>query len=94
MPGALQLEALAQMLTVAITTLPGLKGKVTHALGHTVRFRREILPGDRFEIETYVKSWKRGVAIGNGIGKVGNEIACESEMTLAIPEILLSHLPK
>jgi endonuclease/exonuclease/phosphatase family metal-dependent hydrolase len=26
MPGALQLEALAQMLTVAITTLPGLKG--------------------------------------------------------------------
>ena len=35
MPGALQLEALAQMLTVAITTLPGLKGKVTHALSHT-----------------------------------------------------------
>ena len=32
MPGALQLEALAQMLTVAITTLPGLQGKVTHAL--------------------------------------------------------------
>ena len=40
MPGALQLEALAQMLTVAITTLPGLKGKVTHALQHTVRFRK------------------------------------------------------
>ena len=32
MPGALQLEALAQMLTVAITTLPGNKGKVTHAI--------------------------------------------------------------
>ena len=31
-PGALQLEALAQMLTVAITTLPGNKGKVTHAI--------------------------------------------------------------
>jgi len=36
MPGALQLEALAQMLTVAITTLPGLKGKVTHAISHEV----------------------------------------------------------
>ena len=45
MPGALQLEALAQMLTVAITTLPGLQGKVTHALSHTVRFRREVKPG-------------------------------------------------
>ena len=32
MPGVLQLEALAQMLTVAITTLPGNKGMVTHAL--------------------------------------------------------------
>ena len=42
------------MLTVAITTLPGLKGKVTHALRHTVRFRKEILPGDKFVIETTV----------------------------------------
>ena len=31
-PGALQLESLAQMLTVAITTLPGNKGKVTFAI--------------------------------------------------------------
>ena len=30
MPGALQLEAMAQMLTVAITTLPGLAGYATH----------------------------------------------------------------
>ena len=37
-PGALQLEALAQMLTVAITTLPGNKGKVTHAISH--KFKR------------------------------------------------------
>ena len=29
MPGALQLEALAQMLTLAITTLPALEGKTT-----------------------------------------------------------------
>ena len=58
MPGALQLEALAQMLTVAITTLPGLKGKVTHALSHTVRFKKEVLPGEKFEIKTEVISWK------------------------------------
>ena len=56
MPGALQLEALAQMLTVAITTLPGLKGKVTHALQHTVRFRKEVLPGKKFEINAEVIS--------------------------------------
>ena len=41
-PGALQLEAMAQMLTVAITTLPGNKGKVTHAISHKVSFKKEI----------------------------------------------------
>ena len=46
MPGALQLEAMAQMLTVAITTQDGLAGGVTHALEHTVRFKKEIIPGD------------------------------------------------
>ena len=49
-PGALQLEALAQMLTVAITTLPGNKGRVTHAISHTVRFKREILPGEKLRL--------------------------------------------
>ena len=53
-PGVLQLEALAQMLTVAITTLPGLKGKVTHALSHVLKFKREIVPGERLDIKTNV----------------------------------------
>jgi len=94
MPGALQLEALAQMLTVAITTLPGLKGKVTHALQHTVRFRREVVPGERFDIHTEVLSWKRGVCKGKGIARVGDEIACEADMMITIPEILEQYLPK
>ena len=58
-PRALQLEALAQMLTVAITTLPGNKGKVTHALSHEVRFRKEVLPEQKFIIKTKVISWKK-----------------------------------
>ena len=94
MPGALQLEALAQMLTVAITTLPGLKGKVIHGLKHVVRFRKEILPGDRMEIETVVLSWKRGIAKGKGIAYTNGEIACEAEMTISIPEILERYLPE
>ncbi|ALO41439.1 3-hydroxyacyl-ACP dehydratase FabZ [Pseudoalteromonas phenolica] len=94
MPGALQLEALAQMLTVAITTLPGLKGKVTHALQHTVKYKREVKPGEKFEIETEVLSWKRGICKGRGIAKVNGEIACEADMMITIPEILEQYLPK
>lgn len=94
MPGALQLEAMAQMLTVAITTLPGLKGKVTHAMQHTVRFRREIVPGERLDLYCQVLSWKRGICKGKGVGTVKGEIACEAEMMITIPEILEQYLPK
>ena len=94
MPGALQLEALAQMLTVAITTLPGLKGKVTHALSHTVRFKKEVLPGEKFEIKTEVISWKRGICKGKGFAYTNGELACEADMLITIPEILEEYLPK
>jgi len=94
MPGALQLEALAQMLTIAITTLPGLEGKVTHALSHKVRFRKEIVPGDKLVIETNLLSWSRGVARGTGIGITNGTVACEAEMLITIPEILENYLPK
>lgn len=94
MPGALQLEALAQMLTVAITTQEGLAGKVTHALQHKVRFKKEVLPGETFHIEATVKSWKRGICKGYAVGKTNGEIACEAEMMITIPEILEDFLPK
>jgi 3-hydroxyacyl-[acyl-carrier-protein] dehydratase len=94
MPGALQLEALAQMLTVAITTLPGNKGKVTHAISHLVKFKKEVKPGRKFIIKTKVKSWNRGICRGVGFGFTDGEIACEAEMTITIPEILDKFLPK
>lgn len=93
MPGVLQLEALAQMLTVALTTLPGLEGNVVHGLKHTVRFKKEVLPGECFEIETKIISWKRGICIGNGIGSTNGEIACQAEMMISIPAIFKEYLP-
>lgn len=93
MPGALQLEALAQMLTVAITTLPGLEGCVTHALRHEVRFKKEVLPGKKFEIEVEILSWSRGICRGKGIALVDGDVACEANMLIAIPGILEQYLP-
>ena len=93
MPGALQLEAMAQMLTVAITTIEGNKGKVTHALNHQVRFKKEVLPGEKLIIETEVLSWKRGICKGKGIGFTNGEVACEADMLITIPDILENYLP-
>ncbi len=94
MPGALQLEAMAQMLTVAITTQEGLKGMVTHALQHKVRFRKEVLPGQTLILESFVDSWRRGVCNGHAIGYTDGEVACEAEMMITIPEIFEQFLPK
>jgi len=94
LPGALQLEAMAQMLTVAVTSLDGLKGSVTHALEHRVRFKKELTPGMRLDIETEIYSWKRGVCKGYGKILVEGEEACNADMLITIPEILESFLPK
>ena len=93
-PGVLQLEAMAQMLTIAITTLPGLKGKVTHALEHTVRFKREIKPGEQLILKTKVLVWKRGICDGFAQGFLGKELACEANMKITIPEILENFIPR
>ena len=77
MPGALQLEALAQMLTVAITTLPGNKGRVTHAISHEVKFKKEVLPGRKYHIKTKVIC--RGICQGFGQGFTDGELACEAK---------------
>ena len=92
-PGALQLECMAQMLTVAITTLPGLKGKITHALEHKVRFKKEIKPGDKLILKTKVLNWKRGICDGLAKGFVDEDLACEAEMKITIPEILEKYIP-
>ena len=93
-PGALQLEAMAQMLTVALTTLPGNKGKVTHAISHVVKFKKEIHPGQKLIIKTEVDSWSRGLCKGKGKGFVNDVEVCEAEMTITIPDILEKYLPK
>ena len=94
MPGALQVEALAQMFTVAITTLPGLEGSYTRFISSSTRFRKEVVPGDRFEIYAEVKSWKRGLASGFATGSVSGDVAIEAELMISIPDIFDSYLPK
>ena len=92
-PGALQIESLAQMLTIAITTLPGNKGKETLFVSVFSKFKKEVLPGDKFVLETKVTSWKRGLLKGVGVGYTNGTIACEAELVITLPDILKQYLP-
>ena len=87
MPGMLQMEALVQMSALSILTLPGNKGKVMYLVGaNNMKFIKKILPKNRLHIETKIKSYKRGLAICEGIGYVQKEIACKAEFNLILPD--------
>ncbi|PHR69814.1 MAG: beta-hydroxyacyl-ACP dehydratase [Arcobacter sp.] len=94
MPGALQLESFAQMLTIAITTLPGNKGKTTRFISNEMKYYKEIVPGDKMVIETEVTFWKRGLFKGTGKAYTNGTLASEAKMVICIPDIFEQFIPK
>ncbi|MDU1413182.1 MAG: 3-hydroxyacyl-ACP dehydratase FabZ [Clostridium sp.] len=93
MPGTMQLEAISQMIAIAITTLPDLEGKITYFISSNVKFFKEVVPGDRFDIETDIISWRRGICKGKGRGYVNGQIVCEAELTMAVPDEIKKYSP-
>ena len=87
MPGMLQIEALIQMSALSILTLPGNMGKIMYLTSaHNLKFIKKILPNTRLYIETKIKSFKRGLAICEGVGLVENMTACKADFNLILPE--------
>ena len=87
MPGLLQVEAIVQIAALAILTMEGNKGKVMYLTSaNNMKFIKKIIPNSRLDIETQVRSFKRGLAICEGIGLVKKEIVCKAEFNLILPE--------
>ena len=87
MPGMLQIESLIQMSALSILCLPGNKGKAMYLTSATnLKFIKKIVPNCRLYIETKVKSYKRGLAICEGVGLIEQKIACKAEFSLILPE--------
>ena len=94
MPGCLQVEAMSQMLTVAITTCDGMEGKVAHGYKVNAIFHDEVHPGDRLEIDAQVISFKRGLCKGHVTAYVDGKLVAEMDNTILIPEIFNQYRPK
>ena len=87
MPGMLQIEALIQMSALCILCLPGNKGKIMYlSSANKLKFFKKIIPGDRLNIESKVKSYKRGLATFEASGVVKKKLACRAEFNLILPE--------
>ena len=87
MPGMLQVEALVQMCALSILSLPGNKGKVVYLTSaNNMKFIKKIIPNSRLYIETKIKSFKRGLAICEGVGLVEKNLVCKAEFNLILPD--------
>ena len=75
------------MCALSILSLPNNKGKTLYLTSaNNMKFIKKIVPNNRLYIETKIKSYKRGLAICEGVGLIQKEIACKAEFNLILPE--------
>lgn len=87
MPGMLQVEALVQMSSLAILTLPGNKGKILYLTNvDKIKFKKKIIPNNKLFLDTKIIKFNRGFAKCKGEGYVNDELACEAEFNLIMPD--------
>lgn len=85
MPGVLILEALAQMGAVAILSKEENRGKTPLFAGtNKVRWKKQVMPGDKLELYVEIIKIKGPMGIGKGIATVDGVKACEAEILFAI----------
>ena len=85
MPGVLQLEAMAQLGGVLMAHLDEGQDKLFVFTGiDNVRFRKMVLPGDRFDMDCELTKLRPPLGKASGKGYVNGELAVEADMTFAL----------
>ena len=85
MPGVLICEALAQTGAVAILSMEENKGKNALFGGmDKVRFKKQVIPGDRLKLEVKIIKKKGPIGVGEAIATVDGKVAAKGELTFAL----------
>lgn len=85
MPGVLIVEALAQTGAIALLTEEENAGKIVLFGGiKNARFRKQVVPGDRLELNCEIVTRKGPIGIGKAEALVDGEVAVNAEFTFAI----------
>lgn len=89
MPGMLQVEALVQTSALALTSLPGNKGKLVYLISaDKLKFIKKILPGNKLILNTTIKNYKRGIANVEGRAFVDKTLVCSADFKIVMPDEL------
>ena len=94
-PGFIQIETLVQTFIMTFLSLDEYSGMKTNFISaNNVKFKRKIIPGDTLIINSYLKSFKRGLANGYAESFVNDTPACRADFIISLPDILNSFKPK
>jgi len=86
MPGMLQVEAMVQMSSLIIFTLPNISEKTLYLADcNNIKFFKKIVPGDKLKIVSKLISNSRGLYKFESEGYVRKKIACRANFTLILP---------
>jgi len=81
LPGVLQCESIAQLGAYALLSDPAFAGRLALFGGiDKVRFRRQVLPGDRLDLEVDLGRVSARAGRGSGQASVDGELACECDL--------------
>ena len=87
MPGALIIEALAQMGAIAILSAPEDRGRLALFSGiRQARFLRPVIPGDVLELNCRITRRKGPVGLGPAVASVCGETVCDAELVFAVQD--------
>lgn len=85
MPGVIIVEALAQVGAVVVLSDETYKGKIAlFAAADNIRFRKEVLPGDKLVLECELTRLRGNFGVGIGKAYVNDELVCEGKLSFAI----------
>ena len=85
MPGVLQMEALAQLGAWLLLKELGAEGQVGYFVSiKEAKFRRPVVPGDQLRLEIEVLRRRRTWAWLGGKAYVGDQLAAEGELSIAL----------
>lgn len=81
MPGVLIIEALAQVGTVAILTMPEYEGYLGLFAGlDDVKFKKQVIPGDQLRLEVELVKLRKTFGVAKGRAYVGEDLAAEGTL--------------
>lgn len=88
MPGVLQLEAMAQVASVAFLRMAGNAGRIGYFMSaDAIKFRKPVMPGDTLFIHVEVTKSKRTIAKANGTCIVNGEVVSEAELMFGFIDV-------